>query len=93
MSGDDPKLNCVGCDTGLSFNEGEKLLVNGQLVELAGLDDIMEEVRKLKLSQRKRVADELLLRAKERKTVPEGSEKQYRDALMDEYDRRYLTVM
>jgi len=86
-------LNCVGCDTGLSFNEGEKLLVNGQLVELAGLDDIMEEVRKLKLSQRKRVADELLLRAKERKAVPEGSEKQYRDALMDEYDRRYLTVM
>ena len=86
-------MNCVGCDTGLSFNEGEKLLVNGQLVELAGLDDIMEEVRKLKLSQRKRVADELLLRAKERKAVPEGSEKQYRDALMDEYDRRYLTVM
>lgn len=93
MSGDDPKLNCVGCDTGLSFNESEKLLINGQLVELVGLEEIMEEVRKLKLPQRKQVADELLARAKGRKAVPDGSERQYRDALMDEYDRRYLTVM
>ena len=45
MSGEDSKLNCVGCDTGLSLSEGEKLLVNGQLVELVGLDEIMEEVR------------------------------------------------
>ncbi|MHC1680440.1 MAG: hypothetical protein AB9860_04210 [Methanomassiliicoccales archaeon] len=93
MSGEDSKLNCIGCDTGISFNESEKLLVNGQLVELVGLDEIMEEVRKLKLSQRKQVADELLARAMERKVVPEGSERQYRDAFMDEYDRRYLTVM
>lgn len=93
MSDDESKLNCVGCDTGLSFNEGEKLLVNGQLVELNGLDEIMEGVRKLKISRRKEVADELLARAKERNSVPEGSERQYRDALMDEYDRRYLTVM
>ncbi len=93
MSGEDSKLNCVGCDTGLSFNEGEKLLVNGQLVELIGLEEIMEEVRKLKISQRKQVADELLARAMVRKAIPEGSEKQYRDALMDEYDRRYLSVM
>jgi len=93
MSGDDSKVNCVGCGPGLSFTEGEKLLVNGILVELIGLDEIMEEVRRLKLAQRKKVADELLARAKERKAVPEGSERQYRDALMDEYDRRYLTVM
>lgn len=93
MSGDDKKINCVDCDNGLSFNEAEKLLVNGQLVELIGLEEIMEEVRKLKLPQRKQVADELLARAKERKAVPEGSERSYRDALMDEYDRRYLTVI
>ncbi|HQN75459.1 MAG TPA: hypothetical protein PLR51_01715 [Methanomassiliicoccales archaeon] len=90
---EDPKLNCVGCDTGLPFNEGEKLLVNGQLVEVAGLEEIMEEVRRLKISKRKLVADELLSRAKARQVVPEGSERQYRDALMDEYDRRYLGVM
>ena len=93
MSGDESKLKCVGCDTGLSLNEGEKLLVDGQLVELIGLDEMMEEVRKLKLQSRKQVADELLARAKERHAVPDGSERQYRDALMDEYDRRYLTVM
>lgn len=75
------------------MNEGEKLLVNGQLVEVPGLDEIMEEVRRLKLAQRKQVADELLARARSRNVVPEGSERQYRDALMDEYDRRYLTVM
>jgi hypothetical protein len=90
---EDSKLNCVGCDNGLSLNEGEKLLVNGQLVEIAGLDEIMEEVRRLKMPQRKLVADELLARARSRHAVPEGSERQYRDALMDEYDRRYLTVM
>jgi len=93
MSGEGSKLNCIDCDTGISLNEGEKLLVNGQLVEIAGLDDIMEEVRRLKISQRKQVADELLARAKERQAVPEGSERQYRDAFMDEYDRRFLSVM
>lgn len=93
MSGEDSKLNCVGCDTGLSLNEGEKLLVNGQLVELSGLEEIMEEVRRLKIPQRKKVADELLARAKARHAVPEGSERTYRDALMSEYDRRYLSVM
>ena len=93
MSGDESKLNCAGCDTGLSFNEGEKLLVNGQLVGLNGLEEIMEEVRKLKIPWRKQVADELLARAKGRNAVPDGAERQYRDALMDEYDRRYLTVM
>ncbi len=90
---EDSKLKCIDCDTGLSLNEGEKLLVNGQLVEVAGLDEIMEEVRRLKIPQRKQVADELLARAKSRHAVPDGSERQYRDALMDEYDRRYLTVM
>ncbi|HIH75993.1 MAG TPA: hypothetical protein HA343_01550 [Methanomassiliicoccales archaeon] len=93
MRGDDTKLNCMDCDTGLFPSESEKLLVNGQLIEIVGLDEIMEQVRKLKMPQRKLVADELLARAKERRAVPEGSEKLYRDALMDEYDRRYLTVM
>ena len=93
MSGKESKPNCIDCDTGLSSNESEKLLVNGQLIEIVGLDEIMEQVRKLKMPQRKLVADELLARAKERRAVPEGSEKLYRDALMDEYDRRYLTVM
>lgn len=90
---EDSKLNCVGCDTGLSLNEREKLLVDGQLVELVGLEEIMEEVRKLKVPQRKLVADRLLAMVKERNTIPEEAEKRYRDALMDEYDRRYLTVM
>jgi hypothetical protein len=53
----------------------------------------MEEVRKLKISQRKQVADLLLAQAKARGAVPEGFERRYRDALIDEYDRRYLTVM
>jgi len=69
------------------------ILVNGQLTEIKGLDEIMEEVRKLKLQKRKDIADGLLERTQARNPVPEGSERQYRDALMDEYDRRYLTVM
>lgn len=93
MSDKDSKLNCVGCDTGLSFSEGEKLLVNGQLVELSGLEELMEQVRRMKLAQRRQVADELLAMAKARNEIPPEAERQYRDALMDEYDRRYLSIM
>lgn len=93
MSEKDPKLNCIGCDSGLPLDVGEKLLVDGQIVDLAGLEEIMETVRKMKLAQRKQVADQLLDRAKERNQVPPDRERQYRSALMDEYDRRYLTIM
>ena len=86
-------MGCINCGPGLPLGEGEKLLVNGQLIDLIGLEEIMEEVRRLKLSQRKRVADELLSKAQARKQVPEGREREYRNALMDEYDRRYLTIM
>jgi hypothetical protein len=87
------KLNCVGCDTGLSMDQGEKLLVNGELVDILGLDDIMEQVRRMKLSLRRNVADELLARTKIDNKVPQEQEMAYRSALMDEYDRRYLSIM
>lgn len=86
-------MDRVSCGPGPSLNEGEKLLVDGRLVDLVGLERIMEEVRRLKLSRRKLVADELLARAKAGNQVPEGMEREYRNALMDEYDRRYLTIM
>ena len=53
----------------------------------------MESVRKMKVSRRRTVADELLSRAKAKGLVPPGEEDRYRSALMDEYDRRYLTIM
>jgi lipid A disaccharide synthetase len=93
MGGKDTKLNCVGCGSGLSMDQGEKLIVDGQLVTVMGLDEIMETVRKMKLQQRKLVADELLVQAKARNDIPEEAERRYRDAFMDEYDRRYLTIM
>ncbi|MCG7843836.1 MAG: hypothetical protein MIO90_00205 [Methanomassiliicoccales archaeon] len=87
------KLNCTGCDTGLPLDVGERLLVDGELVDMTGLEEIMEEVRKMKLAQRKQVADELIQRVKGRNQVPPGREVAFRNALMDEYDRRYLGIM
>jgi len=87
------KINCVDCDNGISMNEGEKLLIDGKLVEVTGLDDIMESVRRMRMPERKRVADELLIRAKDTNDIPSELEAAYRDALMDEYDRRYLGIM
>jgi len=93
MSGKDLKLNCADCGTGLSFSEGEILSVNGHFVEVVGLDESMEAVRRLRLQRRKQVADELLARVRSQNDVPESLERQYRDALMDEHDRRYLFIM
>jgi hypothetical protein len=89
----DNKVGCVDCGPALSLSEGEKLLVSGNLVDVLNLDQIMEEVRRLRVEQRKRVADELLSRAKEHNQISPDQEKEYRNALMDEYDRRYLTIM
>ena len=86
-------LSCTGCESGLSIDESERIIVNGQLVRLEGLDGVMEDVRRMKIPQRKRIADELLIRAKARNPIPAAEERHYRDALMDEYDRRYLSVM
>ncbi|MCX6651510.1 MAG: hypothetical protein NT131_07645 [Methanomassiliicoccales archaeon] len=93
MGGKGDKLGCVDCGPGLAFDEKEMLLVSGTLVKLVGLEKIMEEVRRLKIGQRKQVADELLSRAKKENQIPPGQEKEYRNALMDDYDRRYLTIM
>jgi len=75
------------------MGEGEKLLVDGRLVDVVDMETTMEEVRRLKLAKRKNVADELLSRTKAKNDIPAEKEKIYRNALMDEYDRRYLSIM
>jgi hypothetical protein len=91
MTDEGAKLSCEGCDT--STFSTDMMIVDGQLVHLPGLEEMMEAVRKMKVQQRRAVADELLSRAKARGMVPVGLEERYRSALMDEYDRRYLTIM
>ncbi|MDD1772138.1 MAG: hypothetical protein LUQ09_04385 [Methanomassiliicoccales archaeon] len=85
------KLNCEGCET--STFSTDTMIVDGQLVHIPGLEGIMEAVRKMKVPKRRSVADELLARVKALGVVPVGLEGRYRSALMDEYDRRYLTIM
>jgi len=75
------------------MGEGEKLLIDGRLVDAVDLETIMEEVRRMKLTKRKDVADELLSRTKAKNDILAEQEKIYRNALMNEYDRRYLTIM
>ncbi|TFG56179.1 MAG: hypothetical protein E4H30_05120 [Methanomassiliicoccus sp.] len=93
MGDEKSKLKCVDCGPGLSMGEGEKLLVDGRLVDVIDLETTMEEVRRMKLTKRKDVADELLSRTKAKNGILAEQEKIYRNALMDEYDRRYLTIM
>ena len=92
MSDEKSKLKCVECG-GLSTGEGEKLLIDGRLVGVVDMEMIMEEVRRMKLTKRKDVADELLSRTKAKNDILAEQEMIYRNALMNEYDRRYLTIM
>lgn len=91
MTDEGAKLSCEGCDAA-TFSM-DTMIVDGQFVHLPGLEWIMEAVRRMKVPQRRAVADELLSRVKARGMVPVGLEGRYRSALMDEYDRRYLTIM
>ena len=83
------KIECVNCATNPVLESlADRLVVKDKVAIIPGLDEIMDQVVKLRLPSRSQAADELLRRVKERYQVPKDEEREYRIALIDHYDRR-----
>ncbi|SHJ36777.1 hypothetical protein [Desulfofundulus thermosubterraneus] len=67
----------------------QKLLVDDGEVGVLGLDEILEEVSQLLLTDEEELAAELLSRFKARNYVPPSAEKKYAAALVAEYKKHY----
>lgn len=59
--------------------------INGKLIGIDSLDDIIAEVRALGLSNDAAITEELLKRVKRSNYVPTGRTKEYGEALLKEY--------
>jgi len=84
-------VDCKKCDNGLEsfqMDETPKLNVRGKEIGIAALDDIMKEVHNAGLSE-DRIGQELLEQVMQKDYVPPSLEKDYREALVREYRRRY----
>ncbi len=64
-----------------------QIRVRGHLVGVAGLEQILKEVRELNLTQRLRITAELLRRTRMSNFIPESAEQDYAQALYREYCR------
>jgi hypothetical protein len=83
--------DCKKCDNSLEsfqMDETPKLTVKGREVGINALDEIMKEIRSRGL-QEPHLGNELLEGVKQRDYVPPSMEKEYRAALLQEYQRRF----
>jgi hypothetical protein len=94
MAEEENKLECAECgDSGIGLETACKLWVKDRFVDALGIDDIMEEVFRMHLKDRNRITDELMSRFLQNNTMNEVLEKEYRMALIDEYERRQLPYL
>jgi hypothetical protein len=85
------KIECIDCGPGVNIESlANRLVVKDKIAIIPGLEEVFEEVIKLRFETRAKVGDELIRRIKLEHLIPPGEEKDYRDALMDEYDRRTI---
>jgi hypothetical protein len=84
------KKECHRCGDQLEYpvNETATLSVGGKDVGISCLDDIMNEVLSLNMSDDMEIKRELLNRLKERDYVPPKTENEYAEALLKEYKNR-----
>ena len=83
--------DCKKCDNSLDaiqLDETPKLLVKGREIGINSLDDIMKDVRARYL-QEPELGTALLEEVKRRDYVPPSMEKDYRAALLQDYQRRF----
>lgn len=64
-----------------------RIFVDGKETGIDKLDWIISEVKKLKITDEARIADELLLRAGKLNYIPTKKADDYRTALLEEYRR------
>lgn len=83
------KIECVDCQTGIVLDDLiDRLVVKDKVAYIPGLESIMDKVIKMRLDTRAKIGDELLRRVGEKFEIPKAEEKEYRQALIDDYDRR-----
>ena len=84
------KKECHRCGDQLEYpvNETSTLSVGGKDVGISCLDDVMNEVLSLNLTDETVIKRELLDRVKDRDYVPSKAESEYAEALLDEYRKR-----
>jgi len=83
--------DCKKCDNSLDaiqMDETPKLMVRGREVGINALDDIMKDVRSRGL-QEPELGTMLLNEVKRIDYVPPAMEKDYREALLQDYQRRF----
>jgi hypothetical protein len=94
MAEEEKKLECKECgDSGIGLDTSCKLWVKDRFVDAQGIDDIMEDVFRMHLKDRNRITDELMSRFLQNNEMNEALEKEYRMALIDEYERRQLPYL
>ena len=86
-----PMADCKKCDSSLEavqLDETPKLVVKGREIGINTLDDIMKDVRSRNL-QEPTLGTALLDEVKRLDYVPPSMEKDYRAALLQDYQRRF----
>ncbi len=88
------QLECAECgDSGVGLEAAGKLWVKDRFVDAVGIDGIMEEVFRLRLKDRNRIAEELMGRFLVNNQINKALAREYRMALIDEYERRLLPYL
>jgi hypothetical protein len=88
------KLECADCeDSSVGLEAAGKLWVKDRFVDAVGIDEIMEEVFRLRLKDRNRIAEELMGRFLVNNQINKALGREYRMALIDEYERRLLPYL
>ena len=94
MAEKEKKQECADCgDSGIGLETAGKLWVKDRFIDALGIDDMMEEVFHMRLKDRNRITDELMSRFLVNNEINEVLEKEYRMALIDEYERRQLPYL
>jgi hypothetical protein len=89
MTDDKKKQECAECgDPGIGMENNGKLWVKDRFIDVIGMDDIFEEVMRMRLKNHDRIVEELMVRFILNNEMVAGMEKDYRLALLDEYERR-----
>jgi len=80
-------------DPGIGMETAGTIWVKDRFVKALGIDEMMEEVFQMRLKDRNRITEELMSRYLRNNEVDMELEKEYRIALIDEYERRQLPYL
>ncbi|MCE5296316.1 MAG: hypothetical protein LLG16_04335 [Euryarchaeota archaeon] len=85
------KIECIDCGPGVNIESlANRLVVKDKIAIIPGLEEVFADVIKLRLDTRAMIGDELIRRVKLEHIIPPEEERDYREALLDEYDRRTI---